>query len=90
MTLFGEIMKHYLPLLALLFAGYASTPAPHVGGCNHSHELPPLNLSADEKTLLESVSPQPQSALDYYMLLPTAVQGGSNQTRALDKLRSSG
>jgi hypothetical protein len=63
-------MKRFLPLLTLLVANCASTPAPHIGGCSHSHELRPLNLNADEKALLESVSQQPHSALDYYMLLP--------------------
>jgi len=41
-----------------------------IGGCNHSRELPPLIIDAEEKSLLASVSAHPQNALDYYMLLP--------------------
>jgi len=63
-------MKLILSIFALLLAGCASKPAPQVGGCNHSHELPPLHLDAEQKSLLTSVSAEPSSALDYYMLLP--------------------
>lgn len=54
----------------LLMVGCASTPPSDPGGCSHSNELPPLRLDANQKSLLASVSSQPQSALDYYMLLP--------------------
>lgn len=63
-------MTRYLPIFTLLVVGCASTPTPDIGGCSHSNELPPLHLDAGQKALLASVSSQPQSALDYYMLLP--------------------
>ncbi len=59
-----------LSLLVLVLVGCASSPSPNTGGCSHSHDLPPLKLGSDRLALLESVSVQPQSALDYYMLLP--------------------
>lgn len=34
------------------------------------HELPPLRLDKQQKALLASVSAKPETALDYYMLLP--------------------
>lgn len=48
-------------------------PAPAmIGGCNHDHKLPPLELDADDLKLLRERSGQPKTAADFYFLLPGA------------------
>ena len=70
-------MRHVtVALLALLVAAVAGcvSPAPapstHLGGCAHTHELPPLELTAEHERLLAAASAKPKTALDYYLLLP--------------------
>lgn len=63
-------MTRYLQIFALLVVGCASKQSLDTGGCSQSHELPPLQLDAEERSMLASVASQPQSALDYYMLFP--------------------
>ncbi len=62
-------------VFAVSFTVFACASRPpqknaYVVGCNHSNELPPLQLTPEQERLLSSVSPTPQTAFDYYMLLP--------------------
>jgi hypothetical protein len=63
----------FLIALVAIVAGCVS-PAPkpnaNAGGYATTHELPPLQLTAEHKRLLAAVSAKPRTALDYYMLLP--------------------
>jgi len=59
--------------LAWVIAGCTSRPAhtkAPAGGCSHNHEVPPLNLTAEDRRLIATVSETPKTALDYYMRLP--------------------
>lgn len=51
-------------------AGRSPQPQAEVGGCVHTHELPPLKLTSEHKRLLDASSTPPKTALDFYMLLP--------------------
>jgi hypothetical protein len=51
---------------AVALAGCASPPGEGVA----QDKLPSLRLTSDQKRLLASASPDPRTALDYYMLLP--------------------
>jgi hypothetical protein len=72
MTFFASAFRI---IAAVALAGCASRRDSHPGGCVTQHKLPSLRLTSDHKRLLTSVSSDPRTALDYYMLLPRSYFG---------------
>jgi hypothetical protein len=72
-------MRHFSIALAVILVGAvagcvspAPAPSEHLAGCAHTHELPPLELTAEHERLLAAASAKPRTALDYYLLLPSS------------------
>lgn len=72
MRVFRCIIMGFIWLLCAGCANKAKQKAAFVGGCNHSHELPPLELTATHQEWLAGASTTPRTALDYYLLLPSS------------------